>query len=58
MHIDIDNKDCKKDVKNFKTKLERKIVFFEGRESQSKAIMDQKEYILALKHAGIEKNTH
>ena len=55
MHVDVDNSACKKDVKSLKTKLSRKIVFFSGKEQgEGKPLMDQKEYVLTLKHGGVE----
>ena len=55
VHVDLDNSECKKEVKSLKTKLVRKIVFFSGKDQgEGKPLMDQQDYILTLKHAGID----
>ena len=62
VRIDIDNSNCKKDVKSFKTKLVRKVQFFGGKEQGpgvvSKPIIDDKEIIVALKHPGIPAHSN
>ena len=52
VHIDMDNSTCKKAVKSYKIKLQRKISCMSGKKGNAKPLLTNEEYLVALKYDG------